>query len=48
MGKRFKRLLHHLSSLSAQGQAEALRAELESWRGENPQVDDILVIGLKV
>lgn len=48
MGKRFKQLLYRLSSLSAQAQAEALGAELDSWRGDYVQVDDILVLGFRV
>ncbi|MDW8058186.1 MAG: SpoIIE family protein phosphatase, partial [Bacteroidia bacterium] len=49
MGKRFKRFLAQLGSLSSEAQAEALRVELESWMGEKyPQIDDRLVIGVRV
>lgn len=48
MGKRFKQLLYRLSSLSAEAQAQALGAELDSWRGSYEQVDDILVLGFRV
>lgn len=49
MGKRFKRFLAQIAPLSADAQAEALRVELENWMGEkHPQIDDILVIGVRV
>ncbi|MCS7162108.1 MAG: PAS domain S-box protein [Bacteroidia bacterium] len=48
MSKRFKQLLLRLSSLSAEGQAKALEAELLSWQGNLPQTDDIIVGGIRL
>ncbi|MCX7652280.1 MAG: PAS domain S-box protein [Bacteroidia bacterium] len=49
MGKRFKRFLSQLGSLSPDAQAEALRVELENWMGsQHPQIDDILVVGVRL
>lgn len=49
MSKRFKRFLAQLGNLSADAQAEALGAELDNWMGGKfPQIDDILVIGVRV
>ncbi|MCS7189652.1 MAG: SpoIIE family protein phosphatase, partial [Bacteroidia bacterium] len=53
--KRFRELVQRISLLSAPQQEKALREELERWRKsstiniqEYPQVDDVLVVGLKV
>lgn len=48
MAKRFKRFLRQIASLSAEAQAEALVVELDGWKGEYPQVDDILVLGFRL
>ncbi|NQY68401.1 MAG: SpoIIE family protein phosphatase [Flavobacteriales bacterium] len=51
MTKRFKQLLKDSQDLSMKGQREKLNTTIEAWRTENEvldQVDDILVLGLKV
>lgn len=44
----FKKLLIELSSLSMKEQHLRLKKAFEDWRGENEQVDDVCVIGIKV
>jgi hypothetical protein len=29
-------------------QAKTIETEIETWRGKNPQIDDMLVIGIRV
>ncbi|MCX8111939.1 MAG: PAS domain S-box protein [Bacteroidia bacterium] len=49
MSRRFKRFLAQIGPLSPDAQMEALRVELENWMGgKQPQIDDILVIGVRV
>jgi serine phosphatase RsbU (regulator of sigma subunit) len=53
MGKKFKYnrfrdLLVKIQSLPASEQQAILRNEFISWRGNLEQVDDILVIGMRV
>lgn len=49
MGKRFRRFLAQLGTLSADAQLEALGAELDGWMGgQFSQIDDILVLGARV
>ncbi len=48
MTGRFKKLLVKLSKLPVKEQELALAKELEQWQGETPQIDDILVMGIKV
>lgn len=49
MGRRFKRFLAQLGTLSADAQMAALGAELDSWMGGRfAQIDDILVVGARV
>ncbi|NOU16624.1 MAG: SpoIIE family protein phosphatase [Bacteroidales bacterium] len=43
----FKKLLAIISEKPMAKQGEMLEQEFEEWRGYNPQVDDILVIGVK-
>lgn len=47
LGK-LKKLFLDISQSPVEEQAEALEKELNSWMGENEQVDDILIIGLKI
>jgi len=44
----FRRLLLKIQDQSMEGQKQVLVEELESWRGEVEQIDDILVIGIKI
>jgi phosphoserine phosphatase RsbU/P len=46
--KRFESLLLEISVLSMEEQKEFLKTTLYDWMGNNGQVDDILVIGIKI
>ena len=48
MTKRFKELLLENIHLDMDKQKEVLNDKVESWRGNLEQVDDILVIGIRV
>jgi len=43
----FRRLLQSISSESMEKQQELLEKELKEWMGDNEQVDDILVMGIR-
>ena len=45
--KRFKQLLFEINPLSLQEQKEIIKKTLDNWKGDNEQVDDILVIGIR-
>ncbi len=46
--KRFRALLLRFSHLPMAEQKKLLLAEFEAWRGDNPQTDDVLLIGIKI
>ncbi|MCH8331444.1 MAG: SpoIIE family protein phosphatase [Bacteroidetes bacterium] len=46
--KRFRDLLVEISSLSVDNQYQELESRLNAWKGEDGQLDDILVIGIRV
>jgi serine phosphatase RsbU (regulator of sigma subunit) len=48
MLKNFSKLLSGLSDKSMQQQMSIIDSEIEKWKGGHEQVDDILVIGIKV
>lgn len=49
MGKRaFRHLLESVSMLPAERQLALLTEDLERWQGEEDQVDDILVVGMRL
>jgi len=48
MVSRFKELLAKNSSLSMDEQQTSLEKEFEDWKGSNNQVDDVLVVGVRV
>jgi serine phosphatase RsbU (regulator of sigma subunit) len=48
MTKRLKELLVSINSLSMEEQQLKLEVEMNAWRGELTQVDDLLVIGIKI
>jgi serine phosphatase RsbU (regulator of sigma subunit) len=48
MAKRFKELLLEINKESFQKQASILNSTIEKWKGNIEQIDDILVIGLKI
>lgn len=44
----FKNLLVNIHNLPLSEQKEILEKEFISWKGTNPQTDDILVAGLRI
>ncbi len=48
MYKRFEELLFEIHNLPLDEQKETLNRRLMKWKGSNDQVDDILVIGIKI
>lgn len=48
MGKAFQRLLLKLSPYKPQQQYHLLQEEFDQWRGAFPQVDDIVVAGIRI
>jgi serine phosphatase RsbU (regulator of sigma subunit) len=45
--KKFKQLLMEHSKLSMPEQLKLLETALDDWQGENEQIDDILVLGIR-
>jgi serine phosphatase RsbU (regulator of sigma subunit)/HAMP domain-containing protein len=48
MRKQFRQLLIEINSLSMDEQLTAIQKRFDDWRGEQEQVDDVLVIGVRV
>jgi serine phosphatase RsbU (regulator of sigma subunit) len=48
MRKQFRQLLIEINSLSMDEQLAAIQKRFDDWRGEQEQVDDVLVIGVRV
>jgi len=48
MAKRFRDFLEKISQLPTNQQATALAVELDEWKGDRQQMDDILVLGVKI
>jgi len=46
--KNFKNLLLEINNLSMEDQKEVLNTKIEEWKGDHDQVDDILVMGIKI
>ena len=46
--KRFKKLLEDINDKKMSDQKEILNTTIEKWKGNNDQIDDILVIGIKI
>jgi serine phosphatase RsbU (regulator of sigma subunit) len=46
--KNLKKLLSEIHTLSMTEQKKRLKQNLEKWRGDLPQVDDILMMGIKI
>lgn len=46
--KRFKQLLMDISAKSADEQHKILRNEFVNWKGDTEQIDDVLVIGVRI
>lgn len=47
-GKKFKAVLSSISGIQLQDQKIILKKFINEWKGDNAQVDDILVAGLKI
>jgi len=45
--KRLKKLLFEINALSMKKQKEIIKKTYDEWRGDNEQVDDILIIGIR-
>ena len=48
MTERFKRLLLDIHDLPMDKQRQKLENTIEEWKGESRQIDDILVIGVRI
>jgi len=48
MRKRFKNLVTELHGQSMNDQKDIIENVFDMWKGQNPQVDDVLVIGMKI
>lgn len=48
MARRFKELLFHIHAKPIKAQQQILSEVITSWLGKNSQIDDMLVIGLKL
>ena len=48
MGRNFRALLIEVSKEDTQKQQEIIHQRMEAWRGEHEQIDDILVIGIRI
>ena len=48
MSKNFKKLILELQSISLKDQGAAMEKVLTGWMGEISQIDDILVMGLRL
>jgi len=48
MVKRFKEMLLTASKLSCEAQKKLLEQTFTEWRGENDQIDDILIMGIRL
>ena len=46
--KRFKSLLLEIHKKDPEEQKQMLSEKIDSWKGNSPQIDDMLVIGIKV
>jgi serine phosphatase RsbU (regulator of sigma subunit) len=48
MKNKFKKLILKIQDHSMAKQKEMLESELKEWMGHSPQIDDILVMGLRI
>ena len=48
MRKRFRELLVHVATLESHEMEAALAQAFLDWKGEEEQVDDVLVVGVRV
>jgi hypothetical protein len=47
MKKNFKRFILEIQDFPMEKQKELLEQNLNSWMGQSPQIDDILVMGIR-
>ena len=48
MSKRFKNLLSSISEKPMEKQYLDLKSEFKNWIGENEQIDDLCIMGIKI
>ncbi len=48
MRSHFRNFLHKISSMPIDEQQQAVSGEFSRWKGDEPQTDDVLVIGVRV
>ena len=48
LSKRFKKLLHSVQDKNMQEQKEIIEKTFSDWKGDNDQVDDVLVMGVRI
>ena len=48
MTKNLKQLFAEIAHLSDETQQSILHTKLQEWKGDIPQIDDIIVVGIKV
>ncbi len=48
MAKPFRELLAKVQELPLQEQADALEQAFEEWKGDERQIDDVLIVGIKI
>ena len=48
MGRRFRQMILDINDKNMKEQEAFIGARLTKWRGERDQVDDVLVIGIKI
>ncbi len=46
--KRFKNLLTNIPNKTMTEQKEIIETELNNWKGNNLQTDDILILGIRI
>jgi len=48
VGRRFRQMILDINDKNMKEQEAFIGARLTKWRGERDQVDDVLVIGIKI
>lgn len=48
MRRRFRQMIEELHTHRMFVQSDAIRRRFDDWRGDNPQTDDVLVVGLRM
>ena len=48
MSKQFKEFLLSISNLSMETQQELILEKFRNWKGDNEQVDDVCIIGVRI